>query len=66
MMASFAPLSLSKKQVRGDLKEFKALLDDPNKPDLSEKQHILPFFKAHPHLSRSWERIIRISSIIGK
>jgi hypothetical protein len=49
-MAAFTTLSLSKKQVKDDLKAFKALLDDPNKPSLGEKNDILPFFNARPHI----------------
>ena len=49
-MAALTPLALSKKQLKDDLKAFKALLRDPNKPDLGEVQDILPFFKGRPHL----------------
>lgn len=49
-MAVLTPLSLSKKQLKDDLKAFSALLHDPNKPDLGEAQDILPFFKGRPHL----------------
>jgi hypothetical protein len=49
-MAALTPLSLSKKQLKDDLREFEALLNDPNKPNLDEKRDILPFFDAHPHL----------------
>ncbi len=49
-MAVLTPLSLKTKQVKDDLRAFKALLNDPNKPDLEERRDILPFFKARPHL----------------
>jgi Domain of unknown function (DUF4263) len=49
-MATLTAIKLSKKQVKADLKEFKALLNDPTKPDLDEARDILPFFKGRPHL----------------
>jgi len=49
-MAVLTPLALSKKQVKDDLKAFKALLNDPSKPDLEERRDILPFFRSRPHL----------------
>jgi hypothetical protein len=49
-MAILIAMDLSKKQVEADLKDFKQLLNDPNTPDLDEKKHILPFFRARPHL----------------
>jgi Domain of unknown function (DUF4263) len=49
-MAILIPMDLSKKQVEADLKDFKQLLNDPNTPDLDEAKHILPFFRARPHL----------------
>jgi len=49
-MAVLTQLSLSKKQVKADLKAFRALLNDPNKPDLDEQKDILPFFRNHTHL----------------
>jgi Shedu protein SduA, C-terminal len=49
-MAVLTPLSLNKKQVKDDLRAFKALLNDPKKQNLEERRDILPFFKAHPHL----------------
>ncbi len=49
-MAALKPLSLNKKQLNDDLKAFKALLDDPSKPNLGEAQDILPFFMSRPNL----------------
>jgi hypothetical protein len=49
-MAALKTLSLSKKQVKDDLKAFKALLNDPSKSSLSEKTDILPFFNGRPHI----------------
>ena len=49
-MAALISLSLSKTQVKADLKALRALLDDPKKPDLHERNDILPFFKDRPHL----------------
>jgi hypothetical protein len=50
-MTSFTSLTVSKKQVKDDLKDFRALLNDPSRPDLDERLHILPFFRSHPNLS---------------
>ena len=49
-MASFTTLSLSKKQVKDDLKALEAMLDDPRKPSLGEKKDIWPFFNSRPHI----------------
>src|SRR3954447_26790352 len=49
-MAVLTSLSLSKKQVKADLKELRALLHDPKKPNLREREDILPFFRGQPHL----------------
>ncbi len=49
-MAILKRLSLKKKQLTDDLEAFKALLDDPSKPNLGEAQDILPFFKNRPHI----------------
>jgi Domain of unknown function (DUF4263) len=49
-MSTFSPVPINKKQIRADLKDFRALLDDPGRPDLSESKDILPFFKGHPQL----------------
>jgi hypothetical protein len=49
-MAAFTTVSLSKAQIKDDLKAFKALLSDPAKPDLEERADILPFFRRRPHL----------------
>ncbi len=44
-----APIRLQMVQMEDDLKAFRALLNQ--KEELSERDDILPFFKAHPHLS---------------
>ncbi|MFO0954151.1 MAG: DUF4263 domain-containing protein [Isosphaeraceae bacterium] len=49
-MAVLTPLSLNKQQVKADLNAFRALLNDPARPNLKERRDILPFFKARPHL----------------
>ena len=49
-MATLPRTSLNKKQVKADLRDLCALLDDPGRPELSESKDILPFFKAHPQL----------------
>jgi len=49
-MANLRPVPINKKQIRTDLNDFRALLNDPNRPELSESTDILPFFKAHPQL----------------
>jgi hypothetical protein len=49
-MPNFSPVPISKKQIKADLKDFRAPLDDPSRPDLSESKDILPFFKGHPQL----------------
>jgi hypothetical protein len=49
-MKQFKTISLSKKQAKSELKDFKALLDDPTRPQLSERDDILPFFAAHEQL----------------
>ena len=49
-MAILIAMDLSKRQVEADLKDFKQLLNDPNTPGLDEAKHILPFFRARPHL----------------
>ncbi len=49
-MKQFKSIILNKKQARIELKEFKALLDDPTKPELDERKDILPFFAAREQL----------------
>jgi hypothetical protein len=49
-MAVLNTLSIDKAQVKSDLRAFKALLDDPDRPVLKEREDILPFFRARPHL----------------
>ena len=49
-MKQFKTINFSKKQARQDLKEFRELLDDPAKPELKERENILPFFASHEHL----------------
>jgi hypothetical protein len=49
-MADLTQHSLNKKQVKEDLKAFNELLSNPARPNLKEKQDILPFFRARPHL----------------
>ena len=43
------PIRLQVVQIEDDLKAFRALLNQ--KKELGERDDILPFFKAHPHLS---------------
>ena len=50
-MNPFSTLSLNKKQVRAELAEFRDLLNDPARPNLKERDDILPFFKARSQLS---------------
>ena len=49
-MKQFKSVTPSKSQAKNELKEFKALLNDPTKPELSERDDILPFFAAHERL----------------
>lgn len=49
-MPTLSPVPISKKQVKADLKAFRAILDDPGRPELSESKDILPFFKGCPQL----------------
>ncbi len=49
-MAVLTPIALNIEQVKEDLKAFKALLNDPQTPNLDEAKHILPFFRDHPQL----------------
>lgn len=44
-----ADIRISTKQAEADLAAFRQLLDSRAK--LEEREHVLPFFKAHPHLS---------------
>ena len=48
-MKRFDPLELDPRKARAELDELKALLD--GQPDLREREHVLPFFRARPHLS---------------
>lgn len=48
-LAGFRALSFDLAQCHHDLKDLEALL--ASAPELGEKEHILPFFKARPHLS---------------
>jgi hypothetical protein len=50
-MTPFTTLTVNKRQVKADLKEFEELLNDPDKPELDERSDILPFFRSHHHLS---------------
>jgi len=50
-MKQFRTISFSKREARRELKEFRDLLDDPAKPELNEREDILPFFAAHEQLS---------------
>jgi hypothetical protein len=54
-MKQFKTISFSKKQARRELNEFKDLLNDPAKPELKEREDILPFFAAHEQLISSEE-----------
>jgi len=49
-MATLHPVPINRKQIKSDLNDFRALLNDPSRPELSESTDILPFFKAHPQL----------------
>jgi hypothetical protein len=49
-MATLNQVRINKKQIKSDLKDFRAMLDDPSRPELSESRDILPFFKARPQL----------------
>ena len=49
-MKQFKAISFSKKQARRELKDFWALLNDPARPELKERDDILPFFTAHEQL----------------
>jgi Domain of unknown function (DUF4263) len=49
-MKQFKTINFSKKQARRELKEFRGLLNDPAKPELKEREDILPFFTAHEQL----------------
>jgi Domain of unknown function (DUF4263) len=49
-MKQFKVVSFSKQQARRELKDFRALLNDPAKPELKEREDILPFFTAHEQL----------------
>lgn len=50
-MNPFHTLAINKKQVKLDLDDFRDLLNDPARPNLKERDDILPFFKKHPQLS---------------
>ena len=43
-MKQFKAISFSKKQARRELEDFRVLLNDPAKPELKEREDILPFF----------------------
>ena len=49
-MKLFKNVILDKSRARKELKEFKTLLDDPTRPELKEREDILPFFAAHEQL----------------
>ena len=49
-MKQFRPITLIKKQARKELEQFKALLDDAEKQELSERNDLLPFFAEHEQL----------------
>ncbi len=49
-MKQFKSITLSKTLAREELDEFKALLDDPSKQELKEKDDILPFFACREQL----------------
>ncbi len=49
-MKQFRAVSFSRKQARRELKEFALLLNDPFRPELKERDDILPFFAAHEQL----------------
>jgi hypothetical protein len=49
-MKQFKAISFSKQRARRELNDFKALLNDPAKPELKEREDILPFFTAHEQL----------------
>jgi hypothetical protein len=46
----FKAASFSRKQASQELKEFALLLNDPLRPELRERDDILPFFAAHEQL----------------
>jgi hypothetical protein len=48
-MKQFKVISFSKQQARRELTDFRALLNDPAKPELKEREDILPFFTPHEH-----------------
>jgi hypothetical protein len=50
-MKQFKPISFSKTQAKRELKDFWALLNDPARPELKERNDILPFFTAHEQLT---------------
>jgi hypothetical protein len=45
----FDPIAFDRNACTAELRELKALLD--SKPELKERQHILPFFKTHRQVS---------------
>jgi hypothetical protein len=51
-MKQFKAANFSRKRARQELKEFAHLLNDPLKPELRERDDILPFFSAREQLIR--------------
>jgi hypothetical protein len=49
-MKNFRSVTLNKARAKRELREFKALLDDPARPELKERDDILPFFEDHEQL----------------
>jgi hypothetical protein len=49
-MAVLTPVTINKKDLKAEMKAFKDLLNDPNRPELKERQDILPFFDSNKNL----------------
>jgi hypothetical protein len=50
-MTPFEAVSISKRTVLPELRQFRQLLDAHSNSPLRERDHILPFFRAHRHLA---------------
>jgi hypothetical protein len=50
-MTPFETLSISKRTILPELREFRQLLDAHSNSPLRERDHILPFFRSHRHLA---------------
>jgi hypothetical protein len=64
-MAVLTPVTINRTQLKKELKEFKSLLNNKKKPELKERQDILPFFDKSKNLC-AYMGTIYNSNILAK